>query len=86
MSEILNLMKVCLIVVTAGLPLLLPSVSLTRSTRTTVNCINIKNRLLSFWNNINGQTNRDDILYYYTSGSGGGGGGSSEANVHILIR
>ena len=84
MSEILNLMKVCLIVVTAaGLPLLLPSVSLTRSTRTTVNCINIKNRLLSFWNNINGQTNRDDILYYYTSGSGGD---SSEANVHILIR
>ena len=85
MSEILNLMKVCLIVVTAGLPLLLPSVSLTRSTRTTVNCIDIKNRLLSFWNNINGQTNRDDILYYYTSGSGSGGG-SSEANVHILIR
>ena len=84
MSEILNLMKVCLIVVTAaGLPLPLPSVSLTRSTRTTVNCINIKNRLLSFWNNINGQTNRDDILYYYTSGSGGD---SSEANVHILIR
>ena len=84
MSEILNLMKVCLIVVTAaGLLLLLPSVSLTRSTRTTVNCINIKNRLLSFWNNINGQTNRDDILYYYTSGSGGD---SSEANVHILIR
>ena len=82
MSEILNLMKVCLIVVTAGLPLLLPSVSLTRSTRTTtVNCINIKNRLLSFWNNINGQTNRDDILYYYDSG-----GDSSEANVHILIR
>ena len=84
MSEILNLMKVCLIVVTAaGLLLLLPSVSLTRSTRTTVNCIDIKNRLLSFWNNINGQTNRDDILYYYTSGSGGD---SSEANVHILIR
>ena len=85
MSEILNLMKVCLIVVTAaGLLLLLPSVSLTRNTRTTtVNCINIKNRLLSFWNNINGQTNRDDILYYYTSGSGGD---SSEANVHILIR
>ena len=82
MSEILNLMKVCLIVVTAaGLLLLLPSVSLTRSTRTTVNCINIKNRLLSFWNNINGQTNRDDILYYYDSG-----GDSSEANVHILIR
>ena len=82
MSEILNLMKVCLIVVTAaGLLLLLPSVSLTRSTRTTVNCIDIKNRLLSFWNNINGQTNRDDILYYYDSG-----GDSSEANVHILIR
>ena len=64
-------------VTTVAIPLRYP---VTRTQTTVTNCIEIKNRLISFWNNFNGQTNRDDILYYYSRTTG------PKANIHILIR